>query len=58
VNRRRERGQYVKELVNEGVGMTGLRIGVVTQAGPKQRCRTISFGIARSRRDSSRGRYD
>jgi hypothetical protein len=33
---RRERGQYVKELVDEGAGMTGLRIGVVTSAGPRQ----------------------
>lgn len=33
---KRERGQYVYELVNEGAGMTGLRIGVVTQAGFKQ----------------------
>lgn len=29
----RERGQYVEELVNEGAGMTGLQIGVVTRAG-------------------------
>lgn len=34
--KKRERGQYVKEMVNEGAGMTGLRIGVVTHAGPKQ----------------------
>lgn len=34
--KKRERGQYVKELVNEGAGMTGLRIGVVTHAGPRQ----------------------
>lgn len=33
---KRERGQYVKELVNEGAGMIGLRIGVVTSAGHKQ----------------------
>jgi hypothetical protein len=36
VVKRRDRGQYVKELVNEGAGMIGLRIGVVTQAGPRQ----------------------
>ncbi|HSX23029.1 MAG TPA: hypothetical protein VLE97_09670 [Gaiellaceae bacterium] len=30
------RGQYVKQLVNEGAGMTGLQIGVVTQAGHRQ----------------------
>jgi len=36
VVKRRERGQYVKELVNEGAGMTGLRIGVVTSAGLRQ----------------------
>lgn len=34
--KRRSRGQYVKELVNEGAGMTGLRIGVVTRSGPRQ----------------------
>ncbi len=34
--KKRERGQYVKDLVNEGAGMVGLRIGVVTQAGPRQ----------------------
>ena len=34
--KKRERGQYVKELVNEGAGMTGLRIGVVTSAGLRQ----------------------
>lgn len=33
---RRERGQYVKTLVNEGAGMTGLLIGVVTKAGQRQ----------------------
>ena len=32
----RERGQYVKELVNEGAGHVGLQIGVVTRAGHKQ----------------------
>ena len=32
----RERGQYVQELVNEGAGMTALRIGVVTRAGPRR----------------------
>ncbi len=34
--KRRERGQYVKQLVNEGAGMTGMRIGVVTSSGPRQ----------------------
>jgi len=34
--KKRERGQYVKELVNEGAGMMGLRIGVVTHVGPRQ----------------------
>lgn len=34
--KRRDRGQYLKELVNEGAGMIGLRIGVVTSAGPRQ----------------------
>ncbi len=34
--KKRTRGQYVKELVNEGAGMTGLRIGVVTRAGQRQ----------------------
>ena len=34
--KKRERGQYVKAPVNTGAGMTGLQIGVVTQAGPKQ----------------------
>lgn len=34
--RKLARGQYVYELVNEGAGMTGLRIGVVTSAGPRQ----------------------
>lgn len=34
--KKRERGQYVKALANAGAGMTGLQIGVVTQAGPKQ----------------------
>lgn len=32
----RSRGEYVYELVNEGAGMTGLRIGVVTRAGDRQ----------------------
>lgn len=36
---RRERGEYVYELVNEGAGMTGLRIGQVVSSGPK------TFGI-------------
>ena len=34
--KKRERGQYVKTLVNEGAGMTGLQIGVVTRAGMRQ----------------------
>jgi hypothetical protein len=34
--KKRTRGQYVKELVNEGAGMINLRIGVVTHAGPRQ----------------------
>ena len=34
--KRRERGQYVQELVNEGAGIIGLRVGVVTHAGSKQ----------------------
>lgn len=37
-DRLRDRGQYVRELVNQGAGgmSTGLRIGVVTRAGPRQ----------------------
>lgn len=34
--KKRERGQYVKEPVNEGAGMAGMRIGVVINAGPRQ----------------------
>jgi len=34
--RRRERGQCVKTLVDEGAGMVGLLVGVVTRAGPRQ----------------------
>jgi len=34
--KKRARGQYVKELVNEGAGMIALRIGVVTRAGGRQ----------------------
>jgi len=34
--KKRERGQYVKALVNACAGMTGLQIGVVAQAGPRQ----------------------
>jgi hypothetical protein len=31
----RARGTYVYELVNEGAGMTGLRIGLVVRSGAK-----------------------
>ena len=34
--KKRERGQYVKTLVNAGAGMAGLQIGVVTRAGTRQ----------------------
>jgi hypothetical protein len=33
---KRDRGQYVYELVNEGAGMTALRVGVVVRAGSRQ----------------------
>lgn len=33
---RRERGQYVKTLVDEGAGMTGFQIGIVTRSGFRQ----------------------
>ena len=50
MKKKRERGQYVQELVNEGAGMIALRIGVVTQAGLQQY--TVCWESGRRRRYS------